>query len=242
MNKINPNEVLTEARQYFIDGNYKMAESLLNQLLLQPQSNPEIFQMLATIYYDQGHFSKAIKTFKRALEIDPYYTDASVGLSIILNDLGRYDEGRKIFQEAQKLLEIKSKRNDPFLDEKLAQKHEELADLYFQYSKYAEALEQLIKAQGLSRRRGEITLRIAECYVKLGFTDRAIQDLKNLIQLEPNNLPARLKLGIIYFNLQMIAEATEQWEHILVLDPSHSEALKLLRQAHSVNVSRDLSI
>ncbi len=242
MIEVSQNELVSEARQYFIDGNYKMAESLLNQLLLKPQNNPEIFQMLATIYYDQGQFSKAIKTFKRALEIDPYYTDASVGLSIILNDLGRYDEGRRIFQEAQKLLEIKTKRNDPFFDEKIAQKHEELADLYFQYSKYSEALEQLVKAQGLSRRRADITLRIAECYVKLGYADKAVQDLKNLVQLEPANIPARLKLGIIYFNLQMIAEATEQWEHILVLDPHHAEALKNLRHSQMNGLSRDLNI
>ena len=65
--------------------------------------------MLATIYYDKGQFSKAIKTFKRALEIDPTYTDASVGLSIILNDLGRYEEGKEVFQKAQKLLDERKK-------------------------------------------------------------------------------------------------------------------------------------
>ena len=87
--------------------------------------------MLATIYYDRGKFNKAIKTFKRALEIDPSYTDASVGLSIILNDLGRYEEGQEVFEVAQKVLEEKKKKNDPFIDKLIAQKHEELGDIYF---------------------------------------------------------------------------------------------------------------
>jgi len=117
-------DMLQEARESFIEGNYKVAEPLLNQMLLQSTKNPEVYQMLATIYYDKGQFNKAIKTFKRALEIDPTYTDASVGLSIILNDLGRYDEGKQVFQEAQKLLDRKSGKVDSYIEEKLAAKHE----------------------------------------------------------------------------------------------------------------------
>jgi len=109
-------DMLAEAREYFIDGNYKMAEPILQQMLLQNTRNPEVYQMLATIYYDKGQFSKAIKTFKRALEIDPTYTDASVGLSIILNDLGKYDEGKQVFVDAQDQLERKTGKNDPFID------------------------------------------------------------------------------------------------------------------------------
>ena len=80
-------QLIDEARESFIEGDYKIAEPLLNQPTLLHSKNPEVFQMLATIYYDQGKFNKAIKTFKKALEIDPSYTDAAVGLSIILNDI-----------------------------------------------------------------------------------------------------------------------------------------------------------
>ena len=236
--EISKEEILNEARSHFINGNYKMAEGLLNQLLLSPQRNPEIYQMLATIYYDQGQFSRAIKTFKRALEIDPTYTDASVGLSIILNDLGKYDEGKRVFLDAQKLLDLKSGRNDPYIDEKIASKHEEIADLYFQYKKYSESLEQLLKAQKLSSRRSGIGLRIAECYVKLGLTDRAIKDLKNLISEFPGFLPARLKLGVIYYNSHMIAEASEEWETILIRDPHHPEAKRYLKMAQAAGVTQ----
>ena len=143
-------DMIDEAKKAFIDGNYKVAEPLLNQLILQSARNPEIYQMLATIFYDKGQFNKAIRTFKRALEIDPTYTDASVGLSIILNDLGRYEEGKKIFEDAKSLLDRKQGKLDPHFEERIAAKHEELADLYFQCKRYPESLEQLTKAQKLS--------------------------------------------------------------------------------------------
>ncbi len=230
-------EMLDEARQNFISGNYKIAEPILNQMVMQNTRNPEVFQMLATICYDKGQFNKAIKTFKRALEIDPTYTDASVGLSIILNDLGRYDEGRKIFEEAQSLLDKRKGQSDPFLEEKLASKHEELADLYFQYKRYSESLDQLFKAQKLSARKAEITMRITECYVKMGDQDRAIKDLKGLIREYPQFLPARMKLGIIYYNMSNLAEATEQWEALLARDPQHAEAKKYLRMAQAAGIT-----
>lgn len=230
-------DMLSEARGYFINGNYKMAEPILNQMLLQNTRNPEVYQMLATIFYDKGQFSKAIKTFKRALEIDPTYTDASVGLSIILNDLGKYDEGKQVFLDAQVQLEKKSGKQDPFVDEKLASKHEELADLYYQYKRYKESLEQLLKAQKLSSRKAEITMRIAEVYVQIGESDRAIRDLKALIREYPHLIPARLKLGAIYYNSNNIAEATEQWENILIRDPQHPEALRHLKMAQAAGIT-----
>lgn len=230
-------EMLNEARENFINGNYKIAEPILSQLILQNTKNPEIYQMLATIYYDKGQFSKAIKTFKRALEIDPTYTDASVGLSIILNDLGRYDEGKEVFQKAQKLLEKKTGKSDPFIDEKLASKHEELADLYYQYKRFNEALEQFLKAQSLSTRKPEITMRIADVYTQLGQTERAVKDLKSLIREYPHLIPARLKLGLILYNTNNIAEATEQWENVLVRDPVNPEALRYIRMAQAAGIT-----
>lgn len=219
-----------EAKENFIEGNYKMAEAMLAQLLQTPQRNPEIHQMLGTIYYDQGKFNKAIKSFQRALELDPTYTDASVGLSIILNDIGRYDEGKKVFDDAKKLLDLRSNRPDPYIDEKIANKHEELADLYFQYKKFPEALEQLLKAQKLSSRRAEITMRISDVLVQMGNSDRAIKDLKNLVVEYPQFLPGKIKLGVILYNEGRIREAGDQWESVLMRDPQNPEAIKYLKQ------------
>jgi tetratricopeptide (TPR) repeat protein len=230
-------EMLAEARACFLRGDDRTAEQLLQQLMLRNGKNPEIHQMLATICYNQGKFSKAIQHFKRALEIDPTYTDASVGLSIILNDLGKYDEGKKVFQEAQDRLNKNKGRPDPWVDEKIASKHEELADLYSQYHRHNEALEQLLKAQKLSSRKAEITLRIADAHIQLGQTERATKDLRTLVREFPHLVAARLRLGQVLYNSNNIADAVEQWENVLVRDPENPEALRFLKMANAAGIT-----
>jgi tetratricopeptide (TPR) repeat protein len=224
-------ELLDNARKRFMQGDLTAAEAILHQLILVNNRIPEAFQLLGTIFYDRGQFSKAIKHFERALEIDPTYTDASVGLSIILNDLGRYEDGKKVFQNAQKALnEAKKKQSDPYVEEKLCKQHLQLGDLYFQYQRFGEALEQFYKAFSLSE-KPEIKLKIIDCYVKKGETEKAIRELKIFVNDQPQNLKAQIWLGVLLYNSKRIADAVDQWEKVMFRDPQNEEAKRYIRQA-----------
>jgi tetratricopeptide (TPR) repeat protein len=231
MASVDQKEILDRARQLFIAGDYAGSETLLHQLLTINNRIPEIFHILGTIYYDRNQFSKAIKHFQRALEVDPLYTDASVGLSLILNDLGRYEEGRNVFEAAQKALaESKKRQADPYIEEKLAKQHLALGDIYFQYERYGEALEQLYKAFGLSQ-KPEIKLKIIDCYVKKGETEKAIRELKVFVKENPANTKAQTWLGLLLYSSKRVADAVDQWEKVLYRDPQNEEAKKYIRQA-----------
>ncbi len=235
-------QLLDEAREAFIDGNYKEAEPLLMQPSLQNSNNPEVYQMLATIYYNRGQFNKAIKTFKKALEIDPHYSDAAVGLSIILNDLGRYDEAKKIFADAQSIIDRKkSPVVNNQIEEKFASKHIELGDLYLQYKRYDAALEQYQKAQSLTKNKIDVAMLIVECFVQSGQKDKAIRELKVLLQMNNKLIQPRLKLGLVLYNSNMIAEAVDQWENVLRLEPRNEEAHRYLKMAQATGIT-NLSI
>src|SRR6185437_12759308 len=153
-------DLLIAAREYFQESKYSLAEPLLNQLVLKSSKRPEVFHMLGTIYYDQGKFNKAIRSFRRALELNPGYTDSSVGLSVILNDLGRYEEGQKVFDEARAMLTMKSPETENnHLDERFAAKHDELGELYLRHGRFEEGLHEFQKALALTKlRRPEISV------------------------------------------------------------------------------------
>lgn len=230
-------QLIDEARSAFIEGDYSVAEPLLNQPTLLNSRNPEVLQMLATIYYDQGKFNKAISTFKKALEIEPGYTDAAVGLSIILNDIGRYEDAKKIFEDAKTLLDTKKQSSEPDINEKFASKHAELADMYLQYKRFDESAEQYTKAISLSSKKTDLLLRLTECYVQAGQKDKAIKELKALLQANPRLTAPRLKLGLILYNSHHIAEAVDQWENILRYDAKNQEAIRYLKMAQAAGVT-----
>lgn len=233
-------DLIEEAQELFDKGKYSASESILNQLILKNSKSPQIFQMLGTIYYDQGKFNKAIRAFRRALELDPGYTDASVGLSIILNDLGRYDEGKEVFETAQALLDRKKQKSDPYVNEKFAIKHDELGELYFQNKRYNEALEQFYKALSLSTRKAEITMKIVECYIKLQAPQKAIKELDKIIKAFPKFESARIKLGKIYSERNQWQIARKLWDEVLVINPDNKQARNLIMEYENTSQQVEL--
>lgn len=229
--------MLSTAKENFISGNYKVAEPMLKQLLLVKNRDPEVYQMLATIYYDQGKFKRAIKTFRRALEIDPDYTDASIGLSIILNDIGKYDEGQQVFNDARQLLDKRKSRLDSHAEEKISQKHLELGELYANYKMFSDAIEQYSKAERFARDKADIAVRIADCYVASNKAESAVKYLHKFLEDRPDASSARIKLGLIYYNGNRILEASEQWEKVLKFDPEHADAKSYLKLAFNAGVT-----
>lgn len=231
-------DLLQEARVYYNKRNFRMLEPMLQQFLMQNIRSAEVYHMYANVYLNKGQFSKSIKSFKQALEVDPTYVEASVGLSVLYNDLGKYEEAKLVYQEAEKYVDRQKEQMDPSANEKIATKHEELADLYIQARKFAEAIEQLQLAQNLSQRKAEISLRIADLYTKVGKGNQAIKELRQLIALHPHFVAARLRLGLIYYSMNKLSESIEQWESVLLRDPKNSEALKYIRMAQSANAKR----
>jgi len=229
-------DLLETAHELFKEGKFDQAETILNQLILKNQKKPIVFHLLGTIYYDRGKFNKAIRAFRRALEIDPSFTDASVGLSIILNDLGKYDEGKKVFQEAQAMLGTKDQEQDSYINEKIAIKHDELGELYANYKRYKEAMEQYLKALLLSKRKPELNLKVVNCLRRLGEKDKAIFRLKDLLKKYPDFISARVLLGEILFENKQNPEATHELERVLKIEPNNQIAKNLLNELRNHNL------
>jgi tetratricopeptide (TPR) repeat protein len=237
LNNSNALELIDLAKEAFNDGQFERAEKILSQVLGVHNRDPQVFQMLGTIYYDQGKFNKAIKTFKRALDIDPEYTDASVGLSIVLNDIGKYEEGQDVFLEAQKKLERRKTGQDPYVEQKIGRKHAELGELYFQYKRFTEACDEYIKARRLLADKEALTLRIAECFVKSDNDPMAIRELYKYLKNSPQANIVRVRLGQILYQNNKVTEAVDQWENVLMRDPDNSSARKYLRTAHQAGLT-----
>ncbi len=239
----NNEQLLKSARECFDKLEYKKAQVVLSEIIEADDNNVEAFFLLANIFHINGEIGKAIKAFNKVLMLNPEHTDAAISLSVLYNDIGQYEEARKIFETANERVKGKTKGagllEDVHINKKFASKHYEIADLYLSYNRYDEALFEYNKVIGLNPENLEAKIKIAKVYAKKGFIAKAIEELRTLKNEEPNYAPARIALGVLHYGNGNVLEAQSEWEKVLLKDPYQAEAsmyLNLSRTATETNL------
>jgi tetratricopeptide (TPR) repeat protein len=115
---------------------YIEAESLLAKSIHQEPDNSDLYYLRGLLKSYQNKVSSSIEDLKHSLKLDPRHTDAAVCLSIILNDIGHYDEAKKYFEQANQSVFLKQAGDDAQIDHKFSIKHFELGDLYFRHRRF----------------------------------------------------------------------------------------------------------
>jgi tetratricopeptide (TPR) repeat protein len=217
---------------------YRAAEEQLARALTIEPDNADYYYLRGLLRSYQGRLVDSIEDLKRALSIEPKHTDAAVCLSIILNDIGRYDEAKKVFEQANQSVFLKQIGDDLQIDRRFAVKHFEMGDLYFRYRRFDEAIEEYNKAILLDPQSIDMRIKRAKAFAKKGFITRAIQDLQQLKQERPTDLAVRVQLGLLHYSQGNVLDAELEWESVLELDPVHREAiayLELVKSARPVS-------
>ncbi len=232
--------IFDTASNHFSAGDYKKTEPILNQLVLKNYKNAKLFYMLGAIQYQKNEIKKAIRSFKRSLEIDPAFTDAGIGLSVIYNDLGHYEEGKRVFANTQKQLRkpslVQAKPRDS-KDKIFLSKHLELAKLYNDDKSYGEALQQLLKAKKFSDDGIKIQILISECLLNMKEYQKAIQELNDIITKDSKNIPALMRLGQVQTLTGQKVMAKNTFEKVLLIDRHHVGANQRLNILRSNNLT-----
>lgn len=211
------------------------AEKLIADGLILEPDNSDFFYLRGLLRSYQSRLVESIEDLKKALYHDPKHTDAAICLSVILNDIGRYDEAKKIFEQANQSVFLKQIGDDVQIDRRFSVKHFEVGDLYFRYRRFDEAIEEYNKAILLDPQSTDIRVKRAKAFAKKGFITRAIQELQQLKAERPNDLTIRIQLGLLHYSQSNLLDAEIEWESVLELDPVHREAtayLDLIKKEH----------
>ncbi len=228
MSFMDEKELLDKGRDFYKKGNFKAAFEVLSDLVETDGKNTEGFFLLGNIFHQRGEIGKAIKAFQKTLGLDPNHTDAAISLSVVYNDIGKYEEGQKIFSKAQERVKSKNQGVDPHINKKFSQRHYELAEFYMTYQRYDEALFEYNKAIQLDRDNLEARIKIAKVYAKKGFTNKAIEELKTLKNEHPTYIPGFLALGVLHYGNGNVLEAQAEWEKVLSKEPFNKQAAMYL--------------
>lgn len=241
MSQLTETELIQLGEKYFNSNDFSKAQNFLNEAIERNSSNKDAYFLLANIFHTKGEVGKAIKAFKKVLDIDPCHTDASISLSVLYNDIGKYEEGKRIFDVANERVKNKKtneKIEDVHINKKFSSRHYELAELYLTYNRFDEALFEYNKAINLDSENLLARIKVAKVYSKKGFIGKAFEELRKLKTEYPEYLEGRVALGVLYYANGNVLEAQTEWEKVLTKDPYHKDASMYLNLSRTATETK----
>lgn len=229
---------IREIHQLIQSRRFHEAESVLEQEISKEPDNADYYYLRGIMRSHQGKLSQSISDLKQALHYDSKHTDAAVCLSVILNDIGKYDEAKQIFEQANQSVFVKQLGDDQQIDRRFSVKHFELGDMYFRYRRYDEAIDEYNKAIILDPDVIPIHIRRAKAFAKKGFITRAIQELQQLKIQHSTEMAIRIQLGLLHYSQGNVLDAELEWESVIEHNPTHREAnsyLDLIKNSSQLN-------
>lgn len=217
-------DLLQLAREDLARNSLSSAEKTLEQAILLNNQAPEAFHLLGNVYSKRGKFKKAIMAFERTLALDPFHTEAAIALSSLYNDMGKYQEGAKVYFKTKRRLARTLPGHDPLINQSLSRRHEEMAFLYMRYERFQEAHDEFMKALRLVPENISYSVQIAKCLSRVGNREGAVNFLRKTLEKHPKNVEARVQLGVLYHALQKLGDAYREWQEAIALDPENKSA------------------
>ncbi len=209
----------------FSKADYDEAQRRFERLIESGHNFADVLNKLGFIYSMKGNFENAVTYLKKALEINPRYTEAAINLAFVLSELGRYDESLELREKIKgNVFDAKDKNVDPYVLGKIANMHAEIAERYVELKWYEEAIEEYKKALKLRPSFVDIRTKLAVLEREQGRVEDAIEHLTQCLLENPNYLPAYVQLGLSYYSMGEYELARKQWENVLKKDPNNTVA------------------
>lgn len=204
--------LINEAKFYFRAQNYKRAQRLFEKVIQNKKGFADVYNYLGLIAHEEGRFADAIKSFKQALMLNPHYTEAMLNLSILYNDMGQYEEAKKLVNLSRKDAQSVRTVLDPFIRSKLANKHAEVADWYAGVGALNDAIAEYKKALSLEEKYADIRTSLAVCLREKGDLKGALEELTKATKTSPKYADAHIQLGLTHYTMGKKAEALKVWK------------------------------
>jgi tetratricopeptide (TPR) repeat protein len=215
-------KVYRAAQECFDDNRFDEAERLFLKLLdRNTRGYADVFNRLGLISSQKGLYERAAQYFEKALSLNPKYTDASLNLVVTYNELRKFSEAERVFNQAAKVVRSEPASLDPFIEGKLANEHGKLGNAYHDLGRYDQALDEYQKAVTLRPNFVDILTKIGMTLREMGNLDQAIEAFTKAKEAGPKYLPAYIHLGITYYTQGRRDLAVQEWKIAQKIDPAN---------------------
>ncbi len=178
---------------------------------------------LSRVQQKAGHREGAIDTLHRAVQIDP--ADPALVAALKKNELdgASAPSGQSAADGGRFVLGAPSDTADG---------HFAFATQLSDEGDFLGAIGELRKALTFEPLRGDIRYSLAVAATQLGRYDDAEYELRNVMRLTPDSVPAHLALGSLLFERNDLPIAAHEFREVLRIQPQNQQALTLLSECH----------
>ena len=162
---------------------------------------------------------EGVRHLEKAIAIYPHFLKAQLRLGAAYMDLQRWDKAEPVLKTA---IEIDPKAFNAYFA---------LGEVYRRQKKYSEAEKNLQSGLAIETRSAQAHFTLARVYwdQTAGLKDeaqwrppleKAYQEVKQALELDPNLAAAHLLKGNLYFKVRRAEDALKEFEEYLRLDPN----------------------
>lgn len=201
---------------------------IFEQLVFLGVRNAYVYTNLGQAYHEKGLIDKAEKYYRKAIRAAPKDVIAYEGLGTLYSEKGDFATAIKYYEKG-----LKRNPNDYVLltnmgkalfDKGLTEKAKEFLE---------KSKEQKVTANACNL--------LGFIYLKLGFKDKAVDEFKEAVQLEPNNWLFHSNLGDVFFENRLWIEAIGEYYKWTELVPNSGAAHNNLGAAYANANQLDLA-
>lgn len=219
-------ELFHEAVSEKMIGHYDRAIVLFEECLKLDQTNGAVHFALSELYEIQGDYSRALESAKSAYTSDKTNKWYAIRLAQIYYNLGDYSNSAVYFEigitEDEQNLELKYQYAETLINSR----------------QYAKAIAVLDEIEVETGRILELTMAKHDMYRILGQPEKAENEIRSLLEEDPQNTEVRIRLGTYYLGQEQFEKAKQMAEDVIRINPAGGEGYFLLgdtelRQGHS---------
>ena len=196
------------------DGRPKLALDEFQQAIKQDPKNPYFHKGLGLAYASLKRFDDAVGAFRKALVLNPYYTDVRNDLGMALVLAGKRQAGKAEFLAAF---------NDP-TNPTPEISARNLGQAYLEEKNHAEAANWFRSSLNRNKAYPDAYLGYADALFALGRAEDGIQTLETGAREVPASTAIQVALGEAYYRAGRYSDARARLEDARKQDPTGADA------------------
>ncbi len=219
---VSSDHLVAQARERFALQDYRGAIHLLDEVVAGGRDFADVHHLLGLCWSLLGQEARALEAFDRALALNPRYLEAHVHRGLVLNALGRVDEGRQAFAAAAASGGTPVAGLPAHLAARFANAHAELGDAYAEAGALDRAVTQYRTACNLGPGFPDLRYRLARLLLEAGRPLEARDELERVVAERPGFVDAQAALGLAHYLSGDAGGAEQVWRACLAARPENA--------------------